>query len=57
MELNEITKIVEELYFNSQIDKIIGYIQLPLLIFEVIALYKINQIIKIYIKENEKFLK
>ena len=57
MELNEITKIVEELYFNSQIDKIIGYIQIPLLIFEVIALYKINQIIKIYIKENEKFLK
>lgn len=57
MELNEITKIVEELYFNSQIDKIIGYTQLPLLIFEVIALYKINQIIKIYIKENEKFLK
>lgn len=57
MELNEITKIVEELYFNSQIDKIIGYTQLPLLIFEVIALYKINQIIKIYIKKNEKFLK
>ena len=57
MELNEITKIVEELYFNSQIDKIIGYTQLPLSIFEVIALYKINQIIKIYIKENEKFLK
>ena len=57
MELQELTKMVEELWFNYKFDQTWSYLQFPLAIFEVIALYKINQVLKIYIYENKKFLK
>ena len=57
MELQELTKMVEELWFNYKFDQAWSYLQFPLAFFEVIALYKINQVLKIYIYENKKFLK
>lgn len=56
MELQEITQKVQELWFSYQFDKIYSFIQLPVAIFEVIALYKINQVLKIYIYKNQKYL-
>lgn len=57
MELQELTKMVEELWFNYKFTEIWNYLHLPISIFELIAMYKINQVLKIYINENEKFLK
>ena len=57
MELQELTKMVEELWFNYKFTEVWNYLHFPLAIFEIIALYKINQVLKIYIYENKKFLK
>lgn len=50
-----ITK-VDELWFSYKFDEIWAFISLPFGIIGLIALYKINQVLKIYIKNNKDFL-
>ena len=50
-----ITK-VEEMWFSYKFEEIWTLITLPLSILELIALYKINQVLKIYIEDNKDFL-
>ena len=57
MEIHELTKMVNELWYYHQSEIIESYILIPLGILELIAIYKINQVLKIYIYENNKFLK
>ena len=56
----ELANKVDELWFNYQYtqisNKIFLFIQIPLIIFSLIALYKINQVLKIYIEDNKDFL-
>ena len=52
----EILQIIDELWFHHRFDQILSYIQLPISILEIIVLFKINQVLKIYIKDNEKYL-
>ena len=53
----ELIEKVEELWINYQIDKIFNnvflIIQIPLIIISLIALYKINQVVKKYIEHNK----
>lgn len=54
--INELATKVDELWFSYQFDQIFYFIQLPVAIFSLIALYKINQVLKIYIENNKDFL-
>lgn len=54
--INELATKVETLWINYQTNTIITYMQLPIIIFSLIALYKINQVLKIYIENNKDFL-
>lgn len=58
--INELATKVDELWFNYQFsqifDNIFLIIEIPLIIFSLIALYKINQVLKIYIENNKDFL-
>lgn len=52
----EILQIIDELYIYNTAEKIMDWIELPIYIFLLIALFKINQVLKIYIKDNQKYL-
>lgn len=52
----EILQIIDELYIYNAAEKIMDWIELPIYIFLLIALFKINQVLKIYIKDNQKYL-
>ena len=54
--MNELIDKVDRLWFGHQIDQIFAYIQIPIAILSVIVLYKINQVLKIYIEDNKDFL-
>ena len=54
--INELAIKVDELWFSYKFDQIFSFTQLPIIIFSLIALYKINQVLKIYIENNKEFL-
>lgn len=53
----ELIQKIDELWYYHQFDKIFNnvilIIQIPLFIFSLIALYKINQVVKKYIEDNK----
>ena len=53
----DIIEKIEELWFYHQMDKIFNniflIIQIPLFVIFLIALYKINQVVKKYIENNK----
>ena len=52
----ELISKVDEMWFSYKFDEIWTYLMFPFGIIGLIALYKINQVLKIYIEENKDFL-
>ena len=49
-------EILQELYINSQIDRIEQFLFIPFAILQMIVYYKLNQFLKEYISNNREYL-